>query len=90
LGYFGIQSVRYCDTAQASFEVAPVLLLNYFDMLSEWFFHRRGKHCMSIFVSFASAHNYLVTGEINIFDPQLQTLHQPQASSVEKHHHKPI
>jgi hypothetical protein len=45
---------------------------------------------MSIFVSFASAHNYLVTGEINIFDPQLQTLHQPQASSVEKHHHKPI
>jgi hypothetical protein len=45
---------------------------------------------MSIFVPFASTYTYLVTGEINIFDPQLQTPHQPQVSSVEKHHHKPI
>jgi len=48
VGIFAIQSVRQCDTAESSFEVTPVLLLDYFDVLSKWFFHRCGKHCIGL------------------------------------------
>ena len=90
VGVFALQGVRQCDPPQAAFEIAPVLLLDYFEMLSERFFQRCRKHRVPIFVSFAGTHNYLVGGEIDIFDPQLQTLHQSQARSVEKHQHQPI
>src|SRR5262245_66647218 len=59
-------------------------------MFSEWFFHGCGKHRVPVFVAFSRTHNYLISAEIDIFNPQLQTLHQSQTCAVEKHHHKPI
>jgi hypothetical protein len=87
IGVFALQGVRQCDSAKAAFEIAPVLLSNYFEMSGEWFFHGCRKHRVPIFVTFAGTHNYLIGDEIDIFDSQLQTLHQSQARSVEKHHH---
>ena len=66
-----IEGVRQSDSAQTVFEIALVLLFDYFEMLSEAFFHRCGKHRVPIFVAFAGTHNYLIGGEIDIFDPQL-------------------
>ena len=51
-------------------------------MLSESLFHRCWKHRASIFVAFAGANDNLVTRENDIFDPQLQTLHQSQARAL--------
>ena len=78
IGIFPIEGVRQDDSAQAALKIAPVLLSNDFEVLSEGFFHHCGKHRVPIFVAFAGTHNYLVGGEIDIFDPQLQTLHQSQ------------
>src|SRR5215475_9705021 len=69
VGVFALQGVRQCDSPQAAFEIAPVLLLDYFEMLSERFFHRCRKHRVPIFVSFSGTHNYLVGGEIDILHP---------------------
>jgi len=51
---------------------------------------RGGKHRVPIFITFAPAHNDLIGGEINIFDSELQTLHQSQAGAVKKHRHEPV
>ena len=78
VGVFALQGVWQSDSASAAFEIAPVLLLDYFEMPGEWFFHGCRKHRVPIFVAFARPHNYLIGDEIDIFDPQLQTLHQSQ------------
>ena len=71
-------------------EIAPVLLFHKFEVLSERFIHRPGKHRAPVFITFTRTNDNLVTGEIDIFDPQLQTLHQSEAGSVKKHYHEPI
>jgi len=73
------ERVRQGDPTQPARPVALVLLLYALEMLGEWFFDRRRQHRVPIFVAFAGTHNYLIGGEIDIFDPQLQTLHQSQA-----------
>jgi len=73
IGVFAFQCVWQRDSAQAAIEVAPVLLLNECEMPSQSLFHCGRKHGVSVFVAFAGTHNYMVTDEIDIFDPQLQT-----------------
>ena len=38
VGVFALKGIWQSDSAQAVFEIAPVLLLYYFEMLREWFF----------------------------------------------------
>jgi hypothetical protein len=57
LGYLRSRAFGSADSPQAAFEIAPVLLLDYFEMLSERFFQRCRKHRVPIFVSFAGTHN---------------------------------
>jgi hypothetical protein len=68
---FSLERVRQCDAAQTAIKIALVLSLYQIKVLEERFFHCGGKHRVPIFVTFAGTYNYLVGGEIDIFDPKL-------------------
>ena len=87
---FAFKGIWQSDSAQAVFEIALVLLFDQFEVLSERIFDRRGKHCVPVFVSLTGSNYDLVAGEINVFDPEPQTFHQSEASSVKEHDHEPI
>ena len=90
IGIFALEGVRQSNAAHAVLEIAPELLFHEFELLSEGVFHRPGKHRVPVFIALTRANDNLVTREIYIFDPQLQTLHQSEARSVKKHGHEPI
>ena len=92
VGIFALKGVGQSDSAQASLKIALVLSSNHIKVfvISERFSHHCGKHRVPIFVLLAGSDNYLITGEIDIFDPQPRTFHQSQTGSVEKHGHEPI
>jgi|SRR5215471_5600377 len=68
---FSLERVGQCDSAQTAIKIALVLSLYQIKVLEERFFHCGGKHRVPIFVTFAGTYNYLVGGEIDIFDPKL-------------------
>ena len=87
---FALKRIGQSDSAQASLEIAPVLSFDHIEVFGKRFSHRSGKHRVPIFVPFAGSNNYLITGEIDVFDPQPRTFHQPQTSAVKEHSHEPI
>ena len=77
------ECIRKRHSAQAAIQVTLMLLLYNFKMFRQCFLHRRRKHGMAVFIAFTGTHENLIAGEIDIFDSQLQALHQSQARSVQ-------
>jgi len=75
IGIFAIKSVRQSDSAQAAIQIALVLLFDKMEVLSKRFLCGRGKHRVPIFIALPCANHNLAAREIDIFDPQSQTLH---------------
>jgi hypothetical protein len=67
-----------------------MLSLDEINVLGEGFFHRCGKHGVSILVTLAGSNEDLVAAEINVLDPQHQAFHDSETCSVEQHGREPI
>ena len=76
---FALKRIGQSDSAHSSLEIALVLPSDQLKVLGEWFFYGCGKHRVAILVPFASPNYDLVSGEIDILHPQLQTFHQSEA-----------
>src|SRR5581483_5037415 len=61
-----------------------------YEMSSKGRFHDARQHGDAIFVAFAFAHSDLVCTEVYVFDPQPQTLQQPQPGAVQQVTHEPV
>src|SRR5436309_6765361 len=70
-----LEGVRQSNASDAVLEIVPMLLFGEFEVLGERFFHRPGKQRVPVLIPFACANDNLVTRKIDIFNPQLQTLH---------------
>src|SRR3989304_8597769 len=90
VGIFAFKGVGERNITHAALKVALVLSLYQIEVLAKLLFHRRGKHGVAVLVPLAGPNENLVAGEIDVFDPQLQTFHQSEARSLEKHRHEPI
>ena len=49
----------------------------------------RGEHRVAVSVALPASNDDLIPGEIDIFDSEAATLHQPQPGPVEEHRHQP-
>src|SRR3972149_12078161 len=87
---FALKRIGQSDSAQASLQISLMLSFYQIKVLGERFFDCCGKHRVAVLVSLASPDYDLVTGEINILDPQPQAFHESEACSIEQHGHDPI
>src|SRR3989338_5065556 len=87
---FALKGIGQSDSAQASLKIALVLSSYQIQVHGERFFDCCGKHRVAVLVSLASPDYDLVTGEINILDPQPQAFHESEACSIEQHDHNPV
>ena len=48
------------------------------------------KSCSAVFFSFTVSHENLTVVEIDVLDPEAETLHEPESSSVKEAGHQPL
>src|SRR3990172_13015508 len=87
---FTLKRIGQSDSAQASLKISLMLSFYQIKVLGERFFDGCGKHRVAVLVSLAGPDYDLVSGEINILDPQPQAFHQSKACSIKQHGHEPI
>ena len=84
---FSVQSVGQTDTTQAGLEILLMLAFHGLQMSEEGFFYCCGKHRVPVLVALSSPNDNLILTEVDIFDSQAATLHEPQPSTIQKHRH---
>jgi hypothetical protein len=73
------------------FVTVLMLLFDSLEVSDKRLFDSGGKDRIAILITItlAASNDYLVPGNVNVFDSQAAALHQSQSSSIEEHRHHP-
>ena len=83
------QRIRQLHVTKSGLQVAFMQAADTIEMSQEALLHARRQHRHAVPVPLAFSHEDLASREVNVFDPQPQTFHQPQPRTVEQHCHDP-
>src|SRR3989338_4793241 len=81
------QGIVKAHATQALPQVLLMLALHGLQVSQERVLRSSREHCVAILVALAGADHDLVLTEVDIFDSQAATLHEPQSSTIQKHRH---
>src|SRR3989338_1708026 len=82
-----LQGIGKAHATQALPQVLLMLALHGLQVSQERVLRSSREHCVAILVALAGADHDLVLTEVDIFDSQAATLHEPQSSTIQKHRH---
>src|SRR3989304_2453433 len=82
-----LQGIGQANATEAQLEVLLMLAFHGPQVSQERVLRSGGEHCVAILVALASPNDNLILTEVDIFDSQAATLHEPQPSTIQKHRH---